>query len=118
HRRAPAHDVHVLARWRGSMADRGDTDRLAVVSMNDVAGRRTHRPWRSRATDARSPVSGAVGNGGRTGAWAASRPRGLAHISGAVGHADQTVAGAPSRPRVLVHIPSGPRRESSVVTNS
>src|SRR5699024_3122873 len=62
HRRAPAHDVHVLARWRGSMADRGDTDRLAVVSVNDVAGRRTHRPWRSRATDARSPVSGAVGN--------------------------------------------------------
>src|SRR5690625_7834419 len=58
HRRAPAHDVHVLARWRGSMADRGDTDRLAVVSMNDVAGRRTHRPWRSRATDARSPGTG------------------------------------------------------------
>src|SRR5699024_375780 len=94
HRRAPAHDVHVLARWRGSMADRGDTDRLAVVSMNDVAGRRTHRPWRSRATDARSPVSGAVGNDG------------------------QTVACAPSSPRGLVHISSGRRRESSVVTNS
>src|SRR5690625_5554351 len=62
------------------MADRGDTDRLAVVSMNDVAGRRTHRPWRSRATDARSPVSGAVGNDGQTVACAPSSPRGLVHI--------------------------------------
>src|SRR5699024_2103236 len=78
-RRAPAHDVHVLARWRGSMADRGDTDRLAVVSMNDVAGRRTHRPWRSRATDARSPVSGAAGSDGQTVACAPARPRGLVH---------------------------------------
>src|SRR5690625_7307813 len=94
HRRAPAHDVHVLARWRGSMADRGDTDRLAVVSMNDVAGRGTHRPWRSRATDARSPVSGPVGNDG------------------------QAVACAPSSPRALVPTSSGRRGASPVVTTS